>query len=237
LHELARIRISDDGQATQYCSKMRSAAEGQRSKTSATTNMIRRQSRCACGLRLLAQFRMATGRPAGLHTAGIIAPYVLDGAMNGAIFRGYVEQMLPPMLSAGDIVVMDNLPCHKVAGIQEAIKNCEAKLLYLPSCSPDLNPIEQAFAKSRRCCEKQPSGHAMVSGMPLPTPSNSTVQTSVETSFGTQAIQPDRLRLNRLSRSVGRVGIGAVWNFATDQCQTRCLLVWHFATPLSVGTF
>jgi hypothetical protein len=71
---------------------------------------------------------------------------------------------------------MDNLPCHKVAGIQEAIKNCVARLLYLPSCSPDLNPIEQAFAKSRRCCEKQPSGHAMVSGMPLPTPSNSTVQ-------------------------------------------------------------
>jgi hypothetical protein len=75
---------------------------------------------------------------------------------------------------------MDNLPCHKVAGIQEAIKNCVARLLYLPSCSPDLNPIEQAFAKSRRCCEKQPSGHAMVSGMPLPTPSNSTVQLKVE---------------------------------------------------------
>ena len=98
--------------------------------------------------------RKTTTLVAGLRTTGITAPYVLDGAMNGDIFRAYVEQILAPTLGPGDIVVMDNLPCHKVAGIQEAIESRQARLLYLPPYSPDLNPIEQAFAKLKALLRK-----------------------------------------------------------------------------------
>ena len=80
--------------------------------------------------------------------------YVLDGAMTGATFRAYVEQILAPTLSTGDTVVMDNLPCHKVAGIRETIESVGAKLVYLPPYSPDLNPIEQAFAKLKTLLRK-----------------------------------------------------------------------------------
>jgi transposase len=122
----------------------------------ATTNMTRRSGRCA--LRLLAPVphghRKTTTLVAGLRTTGITAPYVLDGAVNGDIFRAYVEQILVPTLEPGDIVVMDNLPCHKVAGIQEAIESRQARLLYLPPYSPDLNPIEQAFAKLKALLRK-----------------------------------------------------------------------------------
>ena len=67
--------------------------------------------------------------------------------MDGAAFKAYIEQFLAPSLKPGDIVVMDNLPSHKVAGVREAIKSAGAYLLYLPPYSPDLNPIEQFFAK------------------------------------------------------------------------------------------
>ena len=83
----------------------------------------------------------------GLRHEGIAAPMVLDGAMNGALFRAYTEQMLAPELARGDIVIMDNLAAHKVAGVREAIERAGAWLLYLPPYSPDLNPIEQAFSK------------------------------------------------------------------------------------------
>ncbi len=84
---------------------------------------------------------------AGLRLTGIAAPMVLDGPMNGEAFRAYVEQVLVPELAAGDVVVMDNLPAHKVGGIREAIEQAGATLLYLPPYSPDFNPIEMAFAK------------------------------------------------------------------------------------------
>jgi transposase len=67
--------------------------------------------------------------------------------MNGEVFRAYVEQILAPTLQPGDIVIMDNLSSHKVAGVREAIERHGATLVYLPPYSPDLNPIEQAFAK------------------------------------------------------------------------------------------
>jgi transposase len=123
---------------------------------SASTNMTRRLGRCA--LRLLAPVPhghwKTTTLVAGLRTTGITAPYVLDGALNGDIFRAYVGQILAPTLSSGDIVVMDNLPCHKVAGVQQAIDSRGARLLYLPPYSPDLNPIEQAFAKLKALLRK-----------------------------------------------------------------------------------
>ncbi|RWN50544.1 transposase, partial [Mesorhizobium sp.] len=74
-------------------------------------------------------------------------PFVYDGAMNGNVFLAYVEQVLVPTLSEGDVVVMDNLPAHKAAGVRDAIEAAGASLLYLPPYSPDFNPIENAFAK------------------------------------------------------------------------------------------
>lgn len=82
-----------------------------------------------------------------LRLTGMTAPFVYDGAMNGNVFLAYVEQVLVPSLSEGDIVVMDNLPAHKAAGVSEAIEAAGANLLYLPPYSPDFNPIENAFAK------------------------------------------------------------------------------------------
>jgi transposase len=79
---------------------------------------------------------------------------VLDGAMNGPMFLAYVKQCLAPTLKRGDIVVMDNLPVHKVAGVREAIEAVAAKLLYLPPYSPDLNPIEMAFSKLKALLRK-----------------------------------------------------------------------------------
>jgi len=83
----------------------------------------------------------------GLTSRGFIAPYVLDGAMDGPTFKAWIEQMLAPELEPGDIVVMDNLAAHKVQGVRQAIEVKGAELRYLPPYSPDLNPIEQAFAK------------------------------------------------------------------------------------------
>jgi transposase len=79
---------------------------------------------------------------------------VIDGPINGDWFLAYVEQVLAPTLSEGDIVIMDNLPAHKVTGIREAIEARDARLLYLPAYSPDLNPIEQAFAKLKALLRK-----------------------------------------------------------------------------------
>ena len=84
---------------------------------------------------------------AGLRQDGLAAPCVFNGAINGELFLAYVEQVLAPTLTSGDIVVMDNLGSHKVAGVRKAIEAAGARLLYLPPYSPDLNPIEQAFAK------------------------------------------------------------------------------------------
>jgi len=84
-----------------------------------------------------------------LRLTGMTAPMVLDGAMNGVAFLAYVEQVLVPTLSPGDVVVMDNLPAHKAAGAREAIEAAGAELRFLPPYSPDFNPIEMAFAKMK----------------------------------------------------------------------------------------
>ena len=84
---------------------------------------------------------------AALRVDGVTAPYVIDGAMDGPAFLAYVEQVLVPTLSKGDIVFMDNVRTHKVVGVAEAIVAAGAKLRYLPACSPDLNPLENAYSK------------------------------------------------------------------------------------------
>lgn len=77
----------------------------------------------------------------------MVAPCVFDGAINGEMFLGYIEQVLVPTLTRDDVVIMDNLGCHKVAGVCEAIEAAGAAVKFLPAYSPDLNPIEMAFAK------------------------------------------------------------------------------------------
>ncbi len=103
-------------------------------------------------------FPMATGRqPRSLPpcvTTGLTRPRVFDGAINGASFLAWVRQALVPTLSKGDIVIMDNLSSHKIVGVREAIEAVGATPLYLPAYSPDLNPIEQVFAKLKAILRK-----------------------------------------------------------------------------------
>ena len=91
---------------------------------------------------------------AALRHDRIDAPCVLDGPINGRLFTDYVEQFLVPTLSPGDVVIMDNLGSHKGKSVRQAIRNAGAKLLFLPPYSPDLNPIEQLFAKLKLLLRK-----------------------------------------------------------------------------------
>lgn len=91
---------------------------------------------------------------AGLRLNGMAAPMLLDGPMNGTAFLAYAEQVLTPELHPGDIVVMDNLPAHKISGVREAIEKAGARLLFLPPYSPDFNPIEMAFSKLKALLRK-----------------------------------------------------------------------------------
>ena len=120
-------------------------------ETWATTAMARRYGRARRGARVVGAVPhghwKTTTLVAALRSDGLSAPWVFDGAINGARCLAYVEQALAPTLRPGDIVVMDNLGAHKVKGVRQAIEAAGAELLYLPPYSPDLNPIEQAFAK------------------------------------------------------------------------------------------
>ena len=91
---------------------------------------------------------------AGLRHDGVTAPLVIDGPMDGQVFLAWVRQFLCPALSAGDIVIADNLASHKVAGVAQAIAARGARILYLPPYSPDLNPIEKLFAKLKALLRK-----------------------------------------------------------------------------------
>ncbi|MCP1908901.1 transposase [Bradyrhizobium elkanii] len=96
---------------------------------------------------------------AALRIDGLTAPYVIDGAMDGPSFLAYVEQVLAPTLRKGDIVFMDNLRTHKIAGVREAIEAVGARVRYLPAYSPDLNPIEQAFSRVESCAAQRRHPH------------------------------------------------------------------------------
>ena len=91
---------------------------------------------------------------AGLRYNDITAPMVLDGPMDGVAFLVYVQEFLCPTLATGDMVIADNLPSHKVKGVQEAIAATGATLRYLPPYSPDLNPIEKMFSKLKALLRK-----------------------------------------------------------------------------------
>ena len=127
-------------------------------ETWAKTNMTRRHGRCARGARLVAKAPYRRWRTltflAALRCDRIEAPCVIDGPVNGISFLAYVEQSLLPTLSTGDIVIMDNLGSHKRQAIRQLIRAAGAKLFFLPPYSPDLNPIEQVFAKLKTLLRK-----------------------------------------------------------------------------------
>lgn len=132
-------------------------------ETWASTNMARTHGRAPRGQRLRAAIPhghwKTTTFVAGLRTSGMVAPMVLDGPINSVAFQAYVDQVLVPELRPGDIVVMDNLGSHKGKAARAAIRSRGAHLLFLPAYSPDLNPIEQVFAKLKHLMRKsQPRG-------------------------------------------------------------------------------
>jgi transposase len=131
-------------------------------ETSVNTNMIRAYGRGLEGERVIGRVPFAAWKTltfvAALRCEGMTAPMLINGAMNGEAFVAYVEQCLAPTLERGDIVIMDNVPSHKVDGVQAAIEAAGATLRYLPPYSPDLNPIEAAYSACkaflRKCAER-----------------------------------------------------------------------------------
>jgi transposase len=120
--------------------------------------MTRTHGRSLRGQRLVAKVPHGRWRTltfiAALRHDRIDAPCVIDGPINGQLFTGWVEQFLVPTLTTGDVVIMDNLGSHKGAAVRRAIRSVGAKLLFLPAYSPDLNPIEQVFAKLKTLLRK-----------------------------------------------------------------------------------
>jgi len=127
-------------------------------ETGASTKMARLRGWAPKGRRCRASLPhghwKTTTFTAGLRLNGLVAPWLLDGPMDGEAFLVYVRRVLVPELEPGDIVIMDNLPAHKVSGVREAIEASGARLLYLPPYSPDFNPIEMAFAKLKALLRK-----------------------------------------------------------------------------------
>ena len=127
-------------------------------ETWAKDNMTRLYGRCGRGQRLIGKIPLARWQTttflAALRHDAMTAPMVLEGPIDGTWFLAYVEQVLCPTLKAGDIVVLDNLGSHRSDKIRKAIEAVGASLLYLPKYSPDLNPIEQVFAKLKHLLRK-----------------------------------------------------------------------------------
>lgn len=120
-------------------------------ETGTSTKMTRLRGRCPKGQRLYAKAPFGHWKTqtfiAGLRCHGLTAPWVIDGPMTRRIFETYVETRLAPTLSHGDVVILDNLPAHKSAKAERAVRTRGAWLLFLPPYSPDLNPIEQVFSQ------------------------------------------------------------------------------------------
>ncbi len=127
-------------------------------ETWTATNMARLRGRSPRGERLRSPIPhghwKTTTLVAGLRLSGIAAPFVIDGPINRDAFQAYVDRVLVPELSPGDIVVMDNLGSHKGPAVRAAIEAAGARLLFLPPYSPDFNPIEMAFSKLKALLRK-----------------------------------------------------------------------------------
>ena len=127
-------------------------------ETAVSTNMVKLWGRAERGVRLVGHAPFGTWETitfvAGLRHNKMVAPLVIEGAMTGEIFRAYIEQILVPTLRRNDIVILDNLRAHNVAGIAEAIEKTHATLRFLPKYSPDLNPIELPYSKFKTLLRK-----------------------------------------------------------------------------------
>jgi transposase len=127
-------------------------------ETAISTTIVRLYGRAPQGERLVQKVLHGNWKTltfiAALRHDRVAAPFVCEGAMNGETFKAYVEQFLAPTLKRGDIVFMDNVSVHKVAGVEEAIEARGAIPFYLPAYSPDLNPIEQLFSKLKSMLRK-----------------------------------------------------------------------------------
>lgn len=122
------------------------------------TNMTRTHGRCRRGQKLHVKVPHGHWKTltfiAALRADKVTAPCVLDGPINSRSFTAYVEQFLVPTLRPGDVVILDNLGSHKAKTARDAIRKAGAKLFFLPPYSPDLNPIEQVFAKLKTLLRK-----------------------------------------------------------------------------------
>jgi transposase len=127
-------------------------------ETGVATDLARTRARGPRGQRVIGKIPYGHWKTttflAGLRYDGIVAPFVVDCAMDGEIFLAYVERILVPSLKPNDVVILDNLPTHKVAGVRELVETAGAKLVYLPPYSPDFNPIEQVFSKLKALLRK-----------------------------------------------------------------------------------
>jgi transposase len=123
-------------------------------ESGASTQMTRNYGRARRGERVREATPQGHWRTvtmlAALTTQGLQAPMTIASATDGDVFLAYLEQVLCPRLRAGQVVIMDNLAAHKVAGVRPLIENTGARLLYLPPYSPDFNPIEQAWSKIKQ---------------------------------------------------------------------------------------
>src|SRR6266508_2197586 len=129
-------------------------------ETAVSTNMVRLRGWAPQGIRLIGRAPCGEWKTitfvAALRHNKMVAPMVVNGAMNTELFLAYVRQCLAPALRPGDIVVMDNVNIHRGAGVREAIEHAQATLRYLPLYSPDLNPIEAPFSKFKGFLLKAP---------------------------------------------------------------------------------
>ncbi len=142
-------------------------------ETATSINMVRLRGRCPRGERLISHIPQGAWKTitfvAALRHNKMVAPMVIDGPIDGPAFVAYVEQCLAPMLKCNDIVVMDNLPAHKVPGVKEVIEAFGATVQYLPQYSPDLNPIEMPFSKFKAFLRKTVRGLCRRIGSFVPT--------------------------------------------------------------------
>ena len=161
-------------------------------ETGTNTKMTRARGRCDRGERLRSKAPFGHWKTqtfvAGLRCGALTAPWVIDAPIDRAIFETYVRPQLVPTLQEGDIVILDNLPAHKSPAAEQAIRARGARLMFLPPYSPDLNPIEMAFAKLKGTCAPWPCAPSTNSATPSAKSAISSPHKNAQTTSKPQAM-------------------------------------------------